>query len=58
MYEKLIKKLRENAESYDYDGWVETAIMLEEAADSIEELSAKYERALQDIVKEANNAQK
>ena len=39
MYEKLIKNLREKAESFDYDGWVETAIMLEEAADAIKELS-------------------
>ena len=54
----LIAKLREKAEGFDYDGWTETAILLEEAADTIEELSAKYERALQDIVKEVNNAQR
>ena len=54
----LVAKLREKAEGFDYDGLVETAILLEKAADAIEELSAKYEKALQDIVKEANNAQR
>ena len=54
----LIEKLREKAEGFDYDGWVETATLLEEAANAIEELSAKYEKALQDIVKEVSNAQK
>jgi len=54
----LVAKLREKAEGFDYDGWVETAILLEEAADAIEELSAEYERALQYFAKEANNAQR
>ena len=58
MYEELIKKLREKAEGFDYDGWVETATLLEESADAIVELSTKYEKALQDIVKEVSNAQK
>lgn len=39
MYEELVKRLREKAESFDYDGWVETAIDYEKAADAIEELS-------------------
>ena len=41
MYENMIKKLRDKAECHDYNGWVETAIELEEAANAIEELSAK-----------------
>lgn len=38
MYEELIKRLKDRAERFDYDGWVDTAIVLEQAADAIEEL--------------------
>lgn len=44
MYEDLIKSLR-----YDAD----VSNVCDEAADAIEELSAKYEKALQDLVKQA-----
>lgn len=36
MYEELVKRLKEKAERFDYDGWVDTAAILEEAADAIE----------------------
>ena len=39
MYDELVKRLRKRAESFDYDGWVETASDYEKAADAIEELS-------------------
>ena len=42
MYKNMIKKLRDKAECHDYNGWVETAVELEEAADAIEELSRLY----------------
>ena len=38
MYEELVKRLRDKASGLDYDGWVDTAASLEEAADAIEEL--------------------
>lgn len=38
MYDDFVKRLREKAEAFDYDGWVETAIDYEQAADAIEEL--------------------
>lgn len=38
MYEELIKRLKDRAERFDYDGWVDTAIVLEQAANAIEEL--------------------
>lgn len=37
-YEKLVKRLRDKAGALDYDGWVDTAASLEEAADAIEKL--------------------
>lgn len=37
-YEELVKQLKDRAERFDYDGWVDTAIVLEQAADAIEEL--------------------
>ena len=43
MYEELVKRLRENAARFDYDGWVDTAVILEEAADSIENVSKAYQ---------------
>lgn len=39
MYDELVKRLREKAEAFDYDGWVETASDYEQAADAIEELN-------------------
>ena len=39
MYDDLVKRLRNKAGGLDYDGWVDTAAILEEAADAIEELS-------------------
>ena len=36
MYDELIKRLRERAIAFDYDGWVETASDYEKAADAIE----------------------
>ncbi len=53
MYDDLIRRLNEYSAEHENHGGI-TA----EAADAIEELSAKYERALQDIVKEASNAQR
>ena len=38
MYKELVDKLRESAGRFDYDGWVNTAILEEEAANAIEEL--------------------
>lgn len=38
MYENLVKRLRDKAGALDYDGWVDTAASLEEAADAIEKL--------------------
>lgn len=37
--DELVKRLRERAEAFDYDGWVETASDYEKAADVIEEQS-------------------
>jgi len=37
-YKELIKRLKDKAEEFDYHGWVDTAIILEQAADAIEEL--------------------
>lgn len=38
MYEELLKRLRDKAGRFDYDGWVDTAILMNQAADAIEEL--------------------
>lgn len=43
MYDELVKRLRDKASGLDYDGWVDTAASLEDAADAIEELSREYE---------------
>lgn len=43
MYDDLVKRLRDKAGGLEYDGWVDTAAILEEAADAIEELSREYE---------------
>ena len=41
MYEELVKRLKEKAEKFDYDGWTETASDYERAIAAIEDLSAK-----------------
>ena len=47
-YDDLVKWLRNKAGGLDYDGWVDTAVVMEKAADAIEELSrAKEELAKQ-----------
>lgn len=40
-YEEMVRDLRERAERFDYDNWVDTATVLESAADAIEELNIK-----------------
>jgi hypothetical protein len=37
MYDKLVRLLKDRAECFDYDGWVDTAILMSQAADAIEE---------------------
>ena len=53
MYDELISRLREHYE-WTVDEW-ETPIILsndlKEAADAIEELASKYQKALNDFVK-------
>lgn len=39
MYEELVRLLKDKAERFDYDGWVDTAVVMEQAANAIEELS-------------------
>lgn len=48
-YEELIKGLRGRAERFNYDGWIDTAIWFEKAADAIEELQAINQRQLLEI---------
>lgn len=43
MYEELVELLRDREESFDYDGWIDTAILLSRAADAIEELNKKID---------------
>lgn len=38
MYEEQVKQLRDKASRLDYDGWVDTAASLKEAANTIEKL--------------------
>ena len=38
MYEELVRLLKDKAERFDYDGWVDTAVVMEKAADTIEKL--------------------
>lgn len=58
MYDELVKRLRDKAGGLDYDGWVDTAASLEEAADAIEKLSRKVEEleAMREISPEAEYA--
>ena len=60
-YDELVKGLREKAERFDYDGWIDTAIWFEKAADVIEELEKDVARAKEWASfweKEANEALK
>lgn len=59
-YEELVKRLRNKAGGLEYDGWVDTAAYLEEAADAIEELTAtaeSYKRSMEAWADEAARAQ-
>jgi len=47
MYDELVKRLREKAGALEYQGWVETAIDYEQAADVIEELSKRIDLAVE-----------
>lgn len=38
MYEELVQLLKDKAEKFDYDGWVDTAVVMEKAVDAIEKL--------------------
>lgn len=43
VYEELVKRLRDKACRFNYDGWVDTAVLLEEAADAIGVLKLSVE---------------
>lgn len=43
MYEELVRLLKAKAVRLDYDGWVDSAVVMEKAADAIEELSIVVE---------------
>jgi hypothetical protein len=45
MYDELVKRLREKAGAFDYDGRPDIACDYEQAADAIEELSKQRDRA-------------
>lgn len=49
MYEELVKRLRERAECFDYDGRPDIACDYEEAADAIEELSRTHDADAKEI---------
>ena len=51
MHKELIQRLRET--SMDFGEADHVSVMLLEAADAIEELSYKYEKALSDLIKQA-----
>lgn len=38
---ELVAELRGHAERFNYDGWIDTAIWFEQAADAIEQLEKK-----------------
>ena len=59
-YEELVRLLKDKAERFDYDGWVDTAMVMEKAAHAIEELTAaaeSYKRSLEAWADEAARAQ-
>ena len=43
-YDILIRTLRDQAERFYYDGWVDTSVWFQQAAYAIEELVATVER--------------
>lgn len=46
-YKELVRLLKDKAEGFDYDGWVDTAVVMEKAADAIEKLSKRIDRAVE-----------
>ncbi len=54
MYEELVRLLKDKAECYDYDGWVDTAILMSQAAEAIEELRRSEAAALANCADEHN----
>lgn len=56
--DKLAKWLRERAEAFDYDGWVETASDYEKAADAIEQLIEERDAYRKAMTDEHNRAAK
>ena len=48
MYEELVRLLKDKAGSFDYDGWVDTAVVMEKSADAIEELAGFVQEAERD----------
>lgn len=44
-YTELVAELRGHAERFNYDGWIDTAIWFEQAADAIEALQKDLERS-------------
>ena len=46
MYDELVKRLRDRAGAFDYDGRPDIACDYEQAADAIEELSRRIDRAV------------
>jgi hypothetical protein len=57
MYEELIKRLREKAGAFYYDGRPDIACDYEQSADAIEELSA-YVRQIEELRKDGYYLQK
>lgn len=55
MYEELVKRLRNKAGGLYYDGWVDTAASLEEAADAIEKMNQRID-FLMNCIYEAEDA--
>lgn len=49
MYEELVQLLKDKAGRFDYDGWVDTAILMSQAADAIEELQSGEKKFLRNI---------
>lgn len=55
MYEELVQLLKDKAERFDYDGWIDTAVVMEKAADAIEELNKRID-FLMNCIYEAEDA--
>lgn len=56
MYDELVKRLRMQAEVERF--FTGEPMLYEQAADAIEELSAKYQKALSDLVKQAKESER